>query len=300
MIQQRGIVGIRRARLLDERDRARRGAQPITRERGRQPQPGGPLRPGRRLRLQLHGPRQRRVLDRCAPRPGGCRHARAPPRPCPASSSSARNQRSSASAVPLRIGLGQHAPAGTAAVRAPPPTPPQPAGDPARTAAAPRRRRGWRSPPGRAAPRCGPGPAPAPPRSPPARARAHRAGSPAAPPSGRPAPLWPPPSRRRHLDVEEVDRRPRAAGLDRVQAQRAQHGTERRGRRFLQRQLQVVHRRRQIRRRRPRTCAPPRSGASRRRFRRGRRPPRPSPAPPPPTARASGSDPGARPPARAA
>ena len=53
-------------------------------------------------------------------------------------------------------------------------------------------------------------------------------------------------ARRADLDVEEIDRRPVAARLDGVEAQRAQHGPEGRPGRIVERQLQVLHRRRQV------------------------------------------------------
>ena len=218
----------------------------MPRQRRAQPQPGRPLGARRRLRLQLHGARQRRVLAdarRHPARPRARQRRRAlarllvqRPRP--------QIQRFGG---PVRIGLGQQR---------------QPAQQP--PALPRRRRRGQPAIEHRLQQR---------PASPPRIALSSSASSAAGVArhqrqrllDHRPRPLARPERvlqqarlldgqlrlrghrpGRRHLDVQQVDRRPRAARLHRVQPQRAQHGPERRGRRFVQRQLQVVHRRRQV------------------------------------------------------
>ena len=284
----------RRPRRLDQLRCARRRAQPMARERRAQRQPAGPFDAGRRPRPPSRPPgRARRTCPAPQP-PAAPRPAPAPPRPGPASSSSARSHEPSASAARSRIGLRDE--------RQPAEQPSARAGT-ARAAASRRsstdcKQRGVARPPapdaaqralferqqGRRV----------------ARLLAQRRLQQRAGRRRRVQPVLeqvglldgqvgarPSVARRLLLDLQQIERRPVAAGLDGVQAQRAQHRLEGGLGRIGSAPAAGAPSPRRRRPPRPRTAARPRSAGPRPTRRRGRRPPRPAPAPRPPTARAS-------------
>ena len=279
-------------------DRARRRAQAVPRQRRRQAQPGRPLRarpppppPARRPARSAASLPMRAATRRS---PGARERRRA------LAGVLVERPRTTGPAPPpsVRVRLRQQGQPAQQPPALAPPRPPPPAGDRAPPAAAPRRRPGSRSPRAPAGAAVWPG-------------TSASASSITAPrPLARAQRVLEQPRLldrelrlrgdrpgRRHLDVQQIDGRPGAAASTACRRSGAQHRAEGRRRRLVQRQLQVVHRRRHV----PDTVLEhARRGVPQRAGRDAgarRRPPRPSPAPPPPTAQAIGSGPGARPPA---